>query len=166
MIFGRKIDSILLTWLQNAPLCPFPAVSIGSENFCNEIYQSRKKNAVISLPQCLLKSSHSIESRTGDSQILHPPGETVSFRWHGANCAADKTQFHITKMQSEHLVLHVDSKAAGTGKLACDRTSICQPLQKAFSQNFSVANNYISFLWLSAIKESCLPFCKLNLCKW
>lgn len=64
--------------------------------FLQQNIQSRSKNAVMSVPQRLLTSSRSTESWTGDSHILHPPGEIGYFRRHGAKCAADKTQFHIT----------------------------------------------------------------------
>lgn len=64
---------------------------------CNEIYQSRSKNAIISmLPLRLLTSSCSTESLTRRWGIL-------SFPRVNANCAADETQIRISnwKMQSE-----------------------------------------------------------------
>lgn len=77
---------------------------------CNKIYQSRSKNAIISvLPLRLLTSSCSTESLTRRWTIL-------SFPQVNANCAADKTQIHISNR-----IYHswATSESADTRKLVC-----------------------------------------------
>lgn len=79
---------------------------------CNKIYQSRSKNAIISmLPLRLLTSSCSTESLTRGWSILSFPRVNI-------NCAADKTQIHISnrRMQSEHHVSLMSNKWDGWNK--------------------------------------------------
>lgn len=76
---------------------------------CNKIYQSRSKNAIISAA-----------AASANIIMLHwiLDESILSFPQVNANCAADKTQIHISnrKMQSEHHVSLMSNKWDGSYK--------------------------------------------------